>query len=97
MPGFPAFAFLCGTGWGTQVDVVSCKVDGADLFGWAERGPPHGPKKDCVAGWDAYAHGRRFWICWSDFLGEFDIERWVHSPNPWSIPEAEGGARHEHR
>ena len=96
-PGFPPFALLCGTGWGTQIDVVSCKVDGADLFGWAERGPPNGPKKDCIGRWDAYAHGRRFWICWTDFFGEFDIERWVHSPNPWSIPVDEGGAEHEHR
>jgi hypothetical protein len=93
----PPFAVVCGMGSGVRIDVVSCKVDGADLLGWAERSPPHGPKENCVGRWDAYAHGRRFWICWNDFLETSDIERWVHSPNPWSIPVDEGGAIHEHR
>jgi hypothetical protein len=93
----PPFAVVCGMGSGVLIDVVACKVDGADLLGWAERSPPHGPKEDCVGRWDAYAHGRRFWICWNDFLETSDIERWVHSPNPWSIPVDEGGAIHEHR
>ena len=67
---FPPFAVVCGMGSGARIDIVPCEADGADCSGWAERSAPHGPTKDCVGRWDAYAHGRRFWICWYDFLGD---------------------------
>ncbi len=93
---FPPFAVVCGTDSGTRIDIVPCTVTGA-LLGWSERSAPHGPKNDCIGRWDAYAHGRSFWICWEDFFGTSDAGRWVHSPNPWSIPVDDGGAIHEHR
>ena len=90
-------ALLCGVGAGPRIDIVPCKGHPGALFGFSVREAPHGPATDCVKGWDAYAHGRRFWICWSRFAGAPPVERWVHSPNPWSIPVDEGGPVHKHR
>ena len=96
-PAFPPIAFLCGVGNGTRVDIVPCGHRPRALFGFAVREAPHGPTTDCLKGWDAYSHGRRFWICWERFTGGPEVERWVRSPNPWSVPVDEGGAIHEHR
>ena len=65
--------------------------------GFAVREAPHGPATDCMKGWDAYSHGHRFWVCWERFTGAPEVERWMHSANPWSVPVDEGGAIHEHR
>jgi hypothetical protein len=97
VPAFPPFAFLCGVGDGTRVDIVPCGHRPRALFGFGVREAPHGPTTDCVKGWDAYSHGRRFWVCWERFAAAPEVERWVHSSNPWSVPVDEGGAIHEHR
>ena len=97
VPAFPAIAFLCGVGEGSRVNIVPCGHRPKALFGFGVREAPHGAATDCVEGWDAYSHGRRFWVCWEQFKGAPDVERWTHSANPWSVPVDEGGAIHEHR
>ena len=97
VPAFPAIAFLCGVGEGSRVNIVPCGHRPKALFGFGVREAPHGAATDCVEGWDAYSHGRRFWVCWERFKGAPDVERWTHSANPWSVPVDEGGAIHEHR
>jgi hypothetical protein len=97
LPTFPAFAFLCGVGDGDRVDIVPCDDRPRALLGFAAREVPRGPATDCVKGWDAYSRGRRFWVCWDRLPGAPEVERWVHSANPWSVPVDEGGAIHEHR
>ena len=97
VPAFPAIAFLCGVGEGSRVDIVPCGHRPRALFGFGVREAPHGAATDCVKGWDAYSHGRRFWVCWERFKGAPEVERWMHSANPWSVPVDEGGAIHEHR
>ena len=97
LPVFPAFAFLCGVGDGNRVDIVPCPHRPPALFGFEVREAPHGPTTDCVKGWDAYSHGRRFWVCWDRLAGSPEVERWLRSANPWSVPVDEGGAIHEHR
>ena len=96
-PAFPAIAFLCGVGDGDRVDIVPCGHRPKALLGFGVREAPHGPATDCLKGWDAYSRGRRFWVCWERFAGAPEVERWMHSPNPWSVPVDEGGAIHEHR
>lgn len=97
-PGaFPAFALLCGVPDGSRVELVPCAHRPRLLWGFAVREAPHGPATDCVKGWDAYSHGHRFWVCWERFTGAPEVERWVRSANPWSVPVDEGGAIHEHR
>jgi hypothetical protein len=96
-PAFPPFAFLCGVGNGPRVDIVPCEHRPRALFGFGVREAPHGPATDCLKGWDAYSHGRRFWVCWERFTGAPEVERWVRSANRWSVPVDEGGAIHEHR
>jgi hypothetical protein len=97
VPAFPAIAFLCGVGDGNRVDIVPCPHRPRALFGFGVREAPHGPATDCLRGWDAYSHGRRFWVCWERLAGAPEVERWMHSANPWSVPVDEGGAIHEHR
>ena len=97
VPTFPAIAILCGVGDGSRVNIVPCGHRPKALFGFGVREPPHGPASDCLKGWDAYSHGRRFWVCWERFAGSPEVERWMHSANPWSVPVDEGGAIHEHR
>ena len=97
VPAFPAIAFLCGVGDGSRVNIVPCGHRPKALFGFGVREAPHGAATDCVKGWDAYSHGPRFWVCWERFTGTPEVERWVRSANPWSVPVNEGGAIHEHR
>jgi len=97
VPAFPALAFLCGVGDGSRVNLVLCGHRPKALFGFGVREAPHGAATDCLKGWDAYSHGRRFWVCWERFAGSPEVERWMHSANPWSVPVDEGGAIHEHR
>jgi hypothetical protein len=96
-PAFPALALLCGVGDGSRVDVVPCQHHPRALFGFGVREAPHGPATDCLKGWDAYSRGRRFWVCWERLPGAPEVDRWVRSANPWSMPVDEGGAIHEHR
>lgn len=97
LPTFPALALLCGVGDGDRVDIVPCRHRPRALIGFGVREAPHGPATDCVKGWDAYSRGRRFWVCWERLPGAPDVERWLRSANPWSVPVDEGGAIHEHR
>jgi len=94
----PAFAAVCGVGAGSHVEYVSCRDPRSDLFGFAERTEPKGPKTDCSFGdRDAYTRGPHYSICWSSFgLGAF-VHPWANAPSPWSVPHQEGGALYEHR
>jgi hypothetical protein len=93
-PAFPALALLCGVGEGDRVAIVPCRRHPRALLGFGVREAPHGPATDCLEGWDAYSRGRRFWVCWDRLPGTPEVERWLRSANPWSVPVDEGGAIH---
>ena len=84
---FPPMAVLCGIGLGPRIDIVPCKGRSERCSGSRSGEAPHGPATDCVEGLGrvrARAGG-------SGSVGTISsdaphVERWVHSPNPWSIP-----------
>jgi hypothetical protein len=96
VPHLPPFAVVCGVGEGHGIVLAPCGDPAADLVGTTEWTEPHGAATDCVGTPDAYVRGPHYFVCWMNFLGA-NVRPWPSTPNPFLIPESEGGAAHADR